>query len=52
MGARREERREVALGIAERIGMDDAGDIEAVRAGDVGNDGLEAVGIVQKSRSA
>jgi hypothetical protein len=32
--------------------MHDAGDIEAVRAGDVVNDGLEAVGVVQKSRSA
>ena len=52
MRPRRKERREVALGIAERIGMHDARDIEAVRAGDVAKDGLEGVGVVQKSRSA
>jgi len=46
VGARREERREVALGIAERIRTRDADNVEAVRAGDVAKGRLETAGVV------
>jgi hypothetical protein len=37
---------EMALGIGERIGVHDAGDVETVCARDVVNGSLEAVGVV------
>jgi hypothetical protein len=44
--------RKMVLGVAQGVGPHHAGDVEAVRAGDVDNGSLEAVRIVQKSRSA
>jgi hypothetical protein len=41
-----EKLREMTFRLPERIGMHDAGNVEAVRTGDVANGGLEAVGVV------
>jgi len=52
VGAVGEKLREAEFCFAERVGSRDAGNVEAVRAREVADRGLDRGGVGQKSRSA